>query len=349
MAKDRYLLGLDIGASAVKACLFKSSRRGALQLAALDVEPLSSSAVVEGELLNAGEVVSAVSELIKRNKIKVKECAMMVTGYSVIIKRIALPTMTRQELETEIYHEAAPYIPFEVQDVYLDVHKLRDREAQGQMDVLLIAAKKDVVNSFASVSRDAGLEPMVMDTNAFALQNIYEHNYGESRDDTVVLVDVGAVWTNVSVLSEGTTAYTRDLLVAGNAITEEIQKQLGVAFEQAEDMKLGLTGELDVDVPGEVDGIVSRACDRIAAEVQRCLDFYASTASDSMFTRMMLTGGSARLPHLVEALEQTCGMEVELLNPLAQVALDSPSKLSPVLEHKMAVAAGLALRRSDET
>lgn len=350
MAKSKYLLGLDIGASAVKACLFKETRRG-LELQTLDMVELPGEAVVEGEVLNAGPIVDAIRELVNRNRIKQKECAMMVTGYSLIIKRIALPTMTKQELESEIQFEAAPYIPFDINDVYLDYEMLGSRPAQGQMDILLIAAKKDIVNSFAAVGRDAGLETLVMDAGAFALQNMFEYNYGMTTGETLVLVDVGASWTNIAVLNDGMTAFTRDVSTAGISITEEIQKQLGVAFETAEDYKRSLTGDVDVDAPPEVDAIVAQVCDAIAGEVQRSLDFYSSTATDSVFSRVMLTGGTSRLPHLVESITNRCGLEVELINPLMNMAVDG-ARITPamleLLAPRVAVSVGLGLRRSDQ-
>lgn len=349
MAKSKYLLGLDIGASAVKACLFRETRRG-LELLALDLVELPDGVVVEGEVINAGPIVDSIRELVNRNRIRQKECALMVTGYSVIIKRIALPTMTKQELETEIEFEAAPYIPFDINDVYLDYEMLGSRPAQGQMDILLIAAKKEVVNTFAGIARDAGLEALVMDAGAFALQNMYEYNYGLGAGETLVLVDVGACWTNIAVLHDGITAFTRDVVSAGISVTQEIQKQLGVAYEVAEDYKRSLTGDVDVDAPPEVDAIVSQVCDSIASEVQRSLDFYSSTATDSVFTRVMLTGGTSRLPHLAESISNRCGLEVELINPLMNMAVDgarvTPAALE-MLAPRVAVSVGLGLRRSD--
>lgn len=351
MAKGKNLLGLDIGANSIKACLLKETKRG-LNLQTFDVYELPDEAIVEGAVMNSGVIVDAIRELVSRNKIKQRQCALAVAGYSVIIKKITLPLMTQEELDESIQWEAEQYIPFDISDVYLDVEMLATRAAQGQMDVLLVAAKKETVNDYVNVAREAGLEPMVMDVQACDLQNMFEVNYGGAGNETIVLIDVGAAVTNINVLTDGVTTFTRDIAMAGNLITEEIQKQLNITYEEAETYKRGGAGGSDTVVPQEVERVVQQVAEAIAGEVQRSLDFYAATSADSLFSKVYLSGGSARLPALGRTISRTCGVPVELVNPFANIAYDEKTFTPEYLEQvapSAGVAVGLALRKDLES
>ncbi len=352
MAKGKNLLGLDIGASSVKACLLKESKRG-LQLVVFDSIELPDEAIVEGAVMNSGVIVDVVRELLGRNKVRQKECAIAVAGYSVIIKKITLPLMTREELDESIQWEAEQYIPFDISDVYIAVEMLSSRAAQGQMDVLLVAAKKETVNDYVHVAREAGLEPLVMDVQACDLQNMFEVNYGKASGETVVLIDCGAAVTNINVLSDGMTTFTRDIAMAGNLFTEEIQKQLNITYEEAETYKRGGNLEqADSVVPQEVERVVQQVAEAIAGEVQRSLDFYAATSAESLFSKVYLSGGSARLPALGRTIARTCGVPVELINPFMNIAYDERTFTPEYLEAvapSAGVAVGLALRKSIES
>lgn len=352
MAKGKNLLGLDIGASSVKACLLRETKKG-LSLQVFDTIELPDEAIVEGAVMNAGVIVDGIREVLTRNKIKQKECALAVAGYSVIIKKITLPLMTPEELDESIQWEAEQYIPFDINDVFLDVEILASRAAQGQMDVLLVAAKKETVNDYTTVAREAGLMPVVMDVEACSLQNMFEVNYGLQSGSTVVLIDVGASVTNINVLADGVTTFTRDIAMAGNLFTEEIQKQLNITYEEAEGYKRGGAGaQSDAVVPDEVERVLQQVAESIAAEVQRSLDFYAATSAESLFSKIYLSGGSARIPALGRTISRTCGVPVELVNPFAAIAYDERQFTPDYLEQVAAsagVAVGLALRRSNES
>lgn len=352
MAKGRNLLGLDIGASSIKACLLKDTKRG-LGLQVFDTVELPDEAIVEGAVMNAGVVVDAVRELTSRNRIRQKDCALSVAGYSVIIKKVTLPLMTREELDESIQWEAEQYIPFDIADVYLDSEILAHKAAQGQMDVLLVAAKKETVNEYTQVAREAGLNPVIMDVQACCLQNVFEVNYGaQAAGQTSVLIDVGSALTNINVLSDGATTFTRDIAMAGSLFTEEIQKQLNITYEEAEAYKRGGQGGGAGVVPEAVENVLQQVSEVIAAEVQRSLDFYAATSADSVYSRIYLSGGSARIPALGRTISRMCGVSVELLNPFAAIAYDEKT-FSPAFLQQVApsagVAVGLSLRRSNES
>jgi type IV pilus assembly protein PilM len=304
--------------------------------------------------MNSAAIVSVIQDLVQKNRLKNREVAIGVSGHSVIIKKISLPKMTQDELDESIQWEAEQYIPFDVKDVNIDTQILADRaDGSGQMDVLLVAAKKDMINDFTSVVTEAGLSPLVVDVDAFAVQNMYETNYEQVPGETVVLINAGASVVNINVISAGASTFTRDITVGGNQVTEEIQKQLNVSYDEAEALKIGGQhgAETDAVVPQEVERVIQGVAEQMAGEIQRSLDFYAATAADSHISRVYLSGGTARVPALFKVIEQRVGVPVEILNPFKSIEVDN-RKFDP--QHIMemapaaAVAVGLALRSAGD-
>lgn len=349
MAKGKNVLGLDIGSSAVKACLFKETK-GTLHLQAFDTQPLPPEAIVDGALMDSDAVIDAITQVIKRNKIRVRETALSVSGYSVIIKKIPLPQMSRDELEQSIQWEAEQYIPFDINDVYLAVEVLDQASQPGQMDVLLVAAKKELINDYVTVVKEANLNPLIVDVDAFCLQNMFEVNYGEVPGQTIVLLDIGASTININVVSDGVTVFTRDISMGGNQFTEEIQKQLNITYEEAETYKKG-GGATDAVIPHEVEKVIQQVADSLAGEIQRSLDFYAATSADNNISRIYLSGGTGNIPSLGRIIGKTSGVTVELVNPFRNIVAD-PKVFNPQYLESVgpvaAVSVGLALRRTNE-
>ena len=348
MAKSKLAVGLDIGSSSVKLVQLKE-KKGGYVLVAFGAAPLPPEAIVDGALMNSAAIVQAIQELVAQHKVKTKEVAIGVRGHSVIIKKISMPRMTQEELDESIQWEAEQYIPFDVKDVNIDTQILTpDGDAAGQMDVLLVAAKKDMINDYTSVCAEAGLTATVIDVDAFAVQNAFEANYDSSPSDTVVLVNVGAAVSNINVISRGVTTFTRDITMGGNAFTEEIQKQLNISYDEAEALKVGGQGETDAVVPQEVERVIQAVADQMGGEIQRSLDFYASTAADGKITKAFLSGGTARVPALYKVVEARAGVPVEILNPFKNVEIDN-KKFDPgvivAAAPSAAVGVGLALRR----
>lgn len=344
------LIGLDIGSSSVKLCQLKETGRG-FALKNFGMIALPPEAIVDGSVMNATAVVDAIRELMDSQRISAKEAAISVSGHSVILRKINLPIMTREELDENIRWEAEQYIPFDINEVYIDVAVLNDHNDHGQMDVLLVAAKKDMVSEYTDVVREAGLIASVVDVDAFALQNAFEVNYEMPLGETVALINVGASVVNVNVLSSGVSAFTRDIAQGGNQYTDEIQKQLNVSYDEAEALKVGGDrGDIDSVVPQEVERVMQQVSETIANDVQRSLDFYGATSADATIHRVLLAGGCAKVPALAQAIEQKTGIPVEGLEPFRQVDV-SGSKLDPdfLRAHGplAAVSIGLAMRCSD--
>jgi type IV pilus assembly protein PilM len=348
MAKGKLAVGLDIGSSSVKLVQLKD-KKGGFQLLAFGSAPLPPEAIVDGALMNSAAIVQAIQELVSQQKVKTREVAIGVRGHSVIIKKISLPRMTQEELDESIQWEAEQYIPFDVKDVNIDTQILTSEgDAAGQMDVLLVAAKKDMINDYTSVCAEAGLTATVVDVDAFAVQNAFESNYEAGPTDTVVLINVGAAVSNINVISHGVTTFTRDITMGGNAFTEEIQKQLNISYDEAEALKVGGQGESDAVVPQEVERVIQGVADQMGGEIQRSLDFYASTAADGKVTKVFLSGGTARVPALFKVLEARANVPIEILNPFKNIEVDN-RKFDPGVilsaAPSAAVGVGLALRR----
>jgi len=347
MARNKTVIGLDIGSASVKLVQLKE-KRGGYTLQAFGSAPLPPEAIVDGALMNSAAIVQAIQELLAEHKVKAKEVAIGVRGHSVIIKKISLPRMTQEELDESIQWEAEQYIPFDVKDVNIDTQILTpEGDAAGQMDVLLVAAKKDMINDYTSVCAEAGLTATVVDVDAFAVQNAYEANYEVDPSQTVVLINVGAAVSNINIIARGVTTFTRDITMGGNAFTEEIQKQLNISYDEAEALKVGGQGESDAVVPQEVERVIQGVADQMGGEIQRSLDFYSSTAADARIARVYLSGGTARIPALFKVIEARAGVPVEILNPFKNVEIDN-KRFDPAAilaaAPSAAVGVGLALR-----
>ena len=347
MAREKNCIGIDIGASSVKLCQLRATKQG-FALMSFGLVPLPSEAVVDGALMNSPRIVEAIQELVAAHKIKHKQVAISVSGHSVIIKKIPLPQMSREELEESIQWEAEQFIPFDIHDVNIDVQIVNPKSAQqGQMDVVLVAAKKDLVNEYTSVIAEAGLQPVICDVDAFAIQNMFEANYEVVAGQTVALVNVGASKTNINIVAGGIPSFTRDLTIGGNAFTEEIQKQMNLTFEEAEALKMGGRERRDADVviPADVERALQTVAENLTSEVQRSIDFYAATSADPPPSQIHLVGGTARLPALARAMEKRLGATIQISDPFRRIQVDAQnSDYLKSFGPAAGVAVGLALR-----
>ncbi len=350
MARRKNALGLDIGSSAVKLVQLRESKKG-IQLANLAMAPLPPEAIVDGAVMNATALVSAIQSLVADQKLKAKDVAVSISGRPVIIKKISLPAMTEAELEESIKWEAEQYI-HGIDDVYIDHQVLQSRPEQGQMDVLLVAAKKEVVNEYAELVRDAGLEPVVVDIDCFTIQNAFEVNYGYPPGEAVVLIDIGASNININIISNGITTFTRDINMGGNQFTDEIQKRLGYSHEEAEAAKIGAAdGDAGAVQRQELERVMTSVSDSMAGEIHRSLDFYLATSSEGRVAKIYLSGGTAKVSSLARTIEHRVGVTVEIFDPFRNIQIDSKTfdmDYIDAMRPMAAVAVGLGLRRQND-
>ncbi len=347
MAEGKNLIGVDIGSNAIKVCEIRERRKDRRELVRFGFHPLPPQTIVDGHIMNAGAIVEGLERLF--HKVRRRDVSLRISGHSVIIKKIAMPVMTVAELAEQINWEAEQHIPFDLADVQIDYQILRKREEQGQMEVLLVAAKKEEIGDLINLASEAKLRPRVVDLDAFAIQNCYELAYSSPPEDqTIVLLHVGASLTTLNILAGGTTAFTRDVLSAGQAITEEIQRRLGVGQEEAEAYKCGLAQGA---VPPEVPGIIREGVESLTGEIQRSLDFYLATSGDREINKIFLSGGTANAPALHAAVSERYRVDVAPLDPLL-VAPPDPKRVDQMAFQgrtaQAVVACGLALRKDRE-
>jgi len=347
MAEGKNLVGVDVGASSIKVVQLKSSRKGTT-VHRFGYAPLPPQTIIDGHIMSAGVVTEALLKIFADNKITTKDIAVDVYGQSVIVRKITVPMMTNEELDEQISWEAEQHIPFDIKVMSVDYEVLRRRPEAGQMDLLLVAAKKDEINDYASILREAKLRPMVVDINAFTIQNIFETQLGLPEDGTIGLLNVGAAVSSLNIVSKGVSAFTREITNAGNAITEEIQKQCGVPYEQAEAYKCG--GGPTQIVPQEVHQVISQACDALAGEIQRSLDFYLATSGDNEISRIYVSGGSAYLAPLQKSIEKRARVPVVVFDPLGNVVVEKGVNEAELRARaaQLVVAIGLSLRTDKE-
>ena len=348
-SKKGNLVGLDLGSSAVKLVQLKElGRGGGYRLVNLGVSPLSPEAIVDGAIMDSGLVVDVIQNVFRENKVKGGDVALSLSGHSVIIKRVSLPTMNEEELAESIQWEAEQYIPFDIQDVNIDYQILQGgaQTGDGNMDVLLVAVKKSKITDYTSVLHQAGKNPMVVDVDVFALQNAYEVNYNPEPDQTIALVNIGASVTNIAIMQGINSVFWRDISIGGNQYTDAIQKELNLSFEKAEALKRG--EEAAGENADKLNQILKQVSQDVGSEVQKTLDFFKATTSGESATKIMLTGGSSRVPGLQELLAERFGVPVEMFNPFQAIQVNEkhfPPERLQELAPNLAVAVGLALRR----
>jgi type IV pilus assembly protein PilM len=347
--QSKSVVGLDVGSSTVKAVEISQRGRGrGFELTHLGVAKVPPESIVQGAFLNAAAITESIREAIDSGKIRNKNVAAAVCGHSVIVKKVSLPVMKREELDEQIRWEAEQYIPFDVNEVNLDFQILDSADDQGQMDVLLVAAKKDLIDDYVQVISEAGLIPVAIDVAAFAVENAFEANYQVGKQETVALVNLGAQVVNISIISGGVPCFTRDITTAGNQYTEEIQKALSISFDEAERIKLGGHGGSGQDVvPQEVEQAMQSVTETVIGEISRSLDFFAATSAESRIERVFLSGGGASVSGFEKVFHDRTRLPVEVMNPLKQ--MNPTSKFQPEYLHELApalgVGVGLALRR----
>ena len=259
--------------------------------------------------------------------------------------------MTDAELADSIHWEAEQYIPFDIQDVHLD-YQVLDRGASDPgkqtMDVLLVAAKKDKIADYTGVISQAGRTAVIVDVDAFAVQNCFEANYGVASGVTVLL-NAGASAINVNIVRGDQSLFTRDISIGGNAYTEAIQKEFGLTFEAAELAKQGIVA--DGVTFEDVRAVLRTVTDTVLLEIEKTFDFFKATSADEHIDRIVTCGGASWVDGLGELLSERLGAAVERLDPFKAIELD-PARLGGALPDDVAstaaVAVGLALRRAGD-
>ena len=345
LSREDLVVGVDIGSHAVKVCQLKRTDK------AYTVVNLGSATIPDGAVddgtLNEPEIVGEIiSELFKNLKIKKKKIGFSISGYSVIVKKVNLAVMSDKELEEHIQSEAEQYIPFDLDDVYLDFQDLKTNVGDDdRTDVMLVAAKQEVVDDYLEMLEGLGLKPVIVDVDGFALENTFEYNY--PKEGNVALVDIGASKMNINIISAGVSVVARDIVVGSRQLTEQIESAFDIEFEEAEALKLGhIPAE---EKQEEIEEIFLSTCTQWVLEIKKAIDLYHANHPDAPLSRLVLSGGGSKVSGLVEYLASETGTQVELFNPFSNMTVNE-KKIDPdYLKNvgpEMAIATGLAIRPS---
>ncbi len=360
VTKKNQLVGLDIGSHSIKLVEIDDSKKGMI-LKNFGIISLPNDAIVEGNIKEMEIAASAIRTLFKHLNVKNKNVAISISGFSVIVKKITISKRDESELEASIHEEAEQYIPFDISDVNLDYDILaspkkeageeeeeEESEAEKEpkfMDVMLVAAKKDIIEDYESLVHLAGLTPLVMDVDAFALQNAFEVS-SEDTSGSYAIINVGATELGINAVKDGISMFTRDSSYGGSQITEAIMTKLNLSFEEAEKIKLGGT-KIDDRMKGEVEEIFTTMVSGWVQEIKRALDFLSTTYPDETIEKILVSGGAYRIPGFLKYLEMETELPIEELNPFKDLQINEkifdPRYLSYIAP-QAGVAVGLALR-----
>jgi type IV pilus assembly protein PilM len=346
--KKDHLVGLDIGSRSLKAAEVEESKRG-YSLKRFGIADLPSGAIEDGAINDPEAVADSIRQLFKAFNIKESNVAISIGGYSVIVKKISVQTMDEAQLQDTIQFEAEQYIPFDISDVNLDFQILGENENNpNQMNVFLVAAKKEMVNDYVNVANLAGLNPCIVDVEAFALQNTFEANY-DINSENVALIDIGASKTSLNILKSNSSVFMRDVSLGCSQINQKIVSLIDCSYEEADQLKYG--DKTDRVSAEDLRGIISSVVSDWCTEIRRALDFFYSTYPDDQIKKIILSGGGANIAEFRELLAVEASAEVDTINPFKNFYVDD-DRFDPaymkVIAPQAAISMGLAMRRVDD-
>ncbi|MBF0395250.1 MAG: type IV pilus assembly protein PilM [Desulfobacterales bacterium] len=343
--KKDHLVGLDIGSASLKVCEIAGTKKGRV-LKKFGISPLPYGTIKEGNIVDHENIVKAIRELFKNSGIKEKNVALSIGGYSVIVKKINVQTMPDDQLLETIYFEAEQYIPFDINDVNIDFQILGESEVNpNQMSVLLVAAKKDIIAEYMDVVQRAGLIPVIIDVDAFALQNTYEINY-DIESENVALIDIGASKTSLNIMKGNVSVFNRDVSLGCHQINERIISIKNCSYEESETLKMDEDAGLSMDERQDViSSIVSDWC----IEIRRAIDFFYSTYPDDHIGKIVLSGGGANISDFRNLLAEETSAEVEIIDPFKKIDKGQfDSNYLQQIGPQASICTGLAIRRVDD-
>jgi type IV pilus assembly protein PilM len=345
--KKDNLVGLDIGSRTIKAAEISEKGVGK-SLRRFGMADIAPGLIEDGAISEPEEVAEAIRGLYKSYGIREKNVALSIGGYSVIVKKINVQTMAEEQLQETINFEAEQYIPFDINDVNLDFQILGPNESNpNQMNVFLVAAKKEMINDYINLVTLAGLNPCIIDVEAFTLQNIFEINY-DVKEENVALIDIGASKTSLNILKSINSVFMRDVSLGCAQINQKIISLINCSFEESEAVKLGAESEKisEEDLNQIITTVVTDWC----TEIRRALDFFYSTYPDDQIKRIILSGGGGNIADFRRLLATEASAEVETINPFSNFNIDSsldPTYLEQIAP-QAAISMGLAIRKMND-
>ncbi len=347
-SKKDNLVGLDIGSRSIKAAEISESKRGR-ELKRFGITEIPHGAIEDGTINDPETLAESIRQLFKAYNIKERNVAISIGGYSVIVKKIAVQTMDEAQLQETIHFEAEQYIPFDISDVNLDFQILGENETNpNQMNVFLVAAKKEMVNDYVNLANLAGLNPCIVDVEAFALQNTFEANY-DTGNVNIALIDIGASKTSLNILKGNNSVFMRDVSLGCMQINQKVISLIDCSYDEAEQLKYG--GDSNRLSADDLKGIISSVVADWCTEIRRALDFFYSTYPDDQIKRIILSGGGANVADFRDLLAVEASAEVETINPFKNLYVDDDQfdpEFIKQIAPQAAITTGLAIRRVND-
>jgi type IV pilus assembly protein PilM len=337
-------LVLDIGSSSVKLAAVQHESGGP-RLTALATAPVPPTAIQSNVIQDEPPIVDAIKALLDATRTQATEVITAVPGPAVIVKKVVLPAQSGSAIDAAVLGEASHLIPDSLDNVNLDYQVIDMIEDGNKMEVLVVAVKRDIINSYTTAIKAAGLEPVLVDVDYFALENMYELNYSLAGDSPVALVNIGARYSSINILKNGRSTFTGDVPVGGAEYTDSLVRQLGISPEDADQVKRGQhAGGVDKD---SVEPVIASVTEFITEEIQRAISFFWTAATDEPIGSVVLSGGPARMPGLASHLQERLQTQVEVADPFRRVRVDGKIDRGLIEESgpALAVAVGLASRR----
>ena len=356
ISRQKGTIGLDIGSHSIKAVELNSRKKGdkdVYEVAKIGYEVLPHDAIVEGTIIDSTAVVETIRLIFDENKITNKNVAISISGNSVIIKKISLPPMEKEELAESIVWEAKHNIPYPYEETNVDYAILKPPldSKEKNLDILLVAAKKEKIANYSNVVHQARKNLEAIEVDVFALQNALEINYPEVfYEKSIALINLGANITNVAIFERGIPQLFRDLSLGGFFFTENMRKELNISFDDAEKLLKGIpTKSIQ---PDQLGGIVAMNIKDLLDEIEKTFTFYeAGEKKEKKIEQIYLSGGLANLKNMTRSFEQKFNIRTELFNPFRNIYYEE-KKLDSIYFQEMAplfgVAVGLATRKAEK-
>lgn len=318
---NRPLIAIDIGSSAIKVVEMTGDK--SKKLSAIGLEVLPAGAVVDGMIQNQEAVEAVLKELLKKLKIRARgrRAALSLGGSSVLIKKINIAAK-EGNFDEQVYYEAEQQLGADMNDIYFDFTQLS--EAEGDKQVMLVGAKREMVEQYLAAVRSVGMRTGVVECDVFSVANMFEYNYGNVQG-LVALANIGASATQVSLVANGEYVYTRDVAIGGEEYSRQIMEGLSVDRDNAETLKVGVS-QGDGSVPPEVHKVLGAINEQLVSEIQVTIDFFFQSgdarAKDAGLAAVFLTGGGSRILGLDAALAAALQIPVQIVNPFQRVEVN---------------------------
>jgi type IV pilus assembly protein PilM len=341
--RKKKVLGLDIGSSQTKIVELSAGKNK--KLLNFGISKVLPDAIVEGEIIDREAVLDSIRTLIETKGFSTKDVVLGIAGRDVIIKRITMDRMSEADTREQIKWEAEQYVPFDINEVTLDFDVVNPNYGENQQEVILVAAKNELINNLTSLLKDLNLTPIIIDTTAFSIQHVYEHNYEVVPDEIVCLMHIGAGMTVINVIKGGSSLSARDVYYGVNAYISKLQKEVGFNYDDAAN---AVKGTVPVGVSQDsIQGVFESFVSDLGTHIERSLQFLSTVTGEEKVSRMYLSGGGSSIPNLLDYLKRRFGIPIEILNPFKNIVYD-PNIFVPMGADTtgpiLAQAVGLALR-----